>query len=139
MRRLDRHLPSSLRPHGWARDNGEQDTGKKILIRDVVVVVVIGSETSQLGSLLVLKKSVATVECNWDRTGTTGMVLIDKMSKIRLGFLAPYGPYFTHGLLSEIVCDSKRLSPIAYPSGEKTDCVSLNRKWNSGKNGVWYK
>jgi hypothetical protein len=51
----------SLRPRGWARDNGEQDTGEKILIRDGAVVVVAGSETGRPGSLLVLKKSVATV------------------------------------------------------------------------------
>jgi hypothetical protein len=53
----------SLRPCGWARDNGEQAASEKILIRDGVVVVVTGSETGRPGSLLNLKKSVAVVEC----------------------------------------------------------------------------
>jgi hypothetical protein len=52
---------SSLRPHGWTRDNGEPAVGEKILIRNGVVVVV--DETGQPRSLLVLKRSVAAVEC----------------------------------------------------------------------------
>jgi hypothetical protein len=53
----------SLRPRGWARDNGEQAADEKILIRDGAVMVIVGSETCRPGSLLVLKKSVAAVEC----------------------------------------------------------------------------
>jgi hypothetical protein len=55
---------SSPRPGGWAQDNGEQAIGEKILIKDGVVVVVAGSETGQPGSLLVLKRRLATVECS---------------------------------------------------------------------------
>jgi hypothetical protein len=64
-RRLDRHSRStwSLQQRGWARDNDEQVAGEKILIRDRVVVLVAGSETGRPRSLLVLKKSVAAVEC----------------------------------------------------------------------------
>jgi hypothetical protein len=53
----------SLRPYEWARDNGEQAFDEKILIRDGAVVVVAGSQTSRPGSLLVLKKNVAAMEC----------------------------------------------------------------------------
>jgi hypothetical protein len=53
----------SLRSRGWARDNSEKAADEKILIRDRAVVVVAGSETGRLGSLLALKKSVAVVEC----------------------------------------------------------------------------
>jgi hypothetical protein len=53
----------SLRQCGWARDNGEQAADENILIRDGAVVLVGGNETGRPRSLLVLKKSVAAVEC----------------------------------------------------------------------------
>jgi hypothetical protein len=53
----------SLRPHGWARDNGEQAADEKILFRGRAVVVVTDSKTGWSRSLLVLKKSMAVVEC----------------------------------------------------------------------------
>jgi hypothetical protein len=53
---------SSPRSGGWAQDNGEQAVGEKILIKDGDVVVVAGSETGQPGSLLILKRRLATAE-----------------------------------------------------------------------------
>jgi hypothetical protein len=65
-RQVDRHSRQNLVPrtarHGWARDNDEQAASEKIH-RDEALVVVASSETSRLESLLVLKKSVAAVEC----------------------------------------------------------------------------
>jgi hypothetical protein len=55
-----------LRACGLARENNTQAAGEEILIRDRVVVVVTGSETSRpVSALLVLKWSVADVECKW--------------------------------------------------------------------------
>jgi hypothetical protein len=54
---------SSLRPCRWASENDEQAVSEKIIIRYRVVVVVAGSETGRQRSLLVLKRSVAAVEC----------------------------------------------------------------------------
>jgi hypothetical protein len=57
---------------------GQLAAGEKILIRDGAMVVVIGSETSRSGSLLVLKSRVQQLWNASDRTGIASVVLIDK-------------------------------------------------------------
>jgi hypothetical protein len=103
-------------------------------------VVVTGcDETGRPGSLLVLKRSVAAVECKCDLTRTADVVLIEKRCNVGFGLLGPYGPYFTHNMFPKSVCDLKQRAPIAYTLVEKNVCYSLNRMQNQKKNGAWYK